>query len=126
MDPKDVLLREDSLASWRLATLLTFCGFLMVALTRLETSKYGVVQEYVPFVGFIISFSVLLVSLLSAKVKYELHEKMAVNGASPITNCRSIYRYYAYNIFGPYILSPIVLSIFWAAVAFTSGKIDGV
>jgi hypothetical protein len=114
---EDRLIREDSLASWRLATLLTFNGFLVVALTDLEAKSYDEVIKLVPVVGIVFSLSVLAVSLLSANVKWKLHDAWPqAEGVSPITETKNKWAYYVSNIFGPYILSPLIVSVFWLVV----------
>ncbi|GLS26169.1 hypothetical protein [Marinibactrum halimedae] len=120
MKHEEKLKREDSLASWRLATLLTFNGFLITAITRLKPEAYAYIIKWVPAVGILVSLSVLAVSLLSANVKWKLHISWPKDeGDSPITEkFQSEKLYYIYNFLGPYILSPLVLSFFWLVFIF--------
>ena len=113
---EEKLKREDSFASWRLATLLAFNGMLMLAFTRLD-EKYGDIINGIPIVGVVICLSVLGVSIISLNVKFKLHKYWPKEeGNSPIAIDVSAMKFYIMNAFGPYILSPVVLTIFWVVI----------
>ena len=116
MKPEDekVQSRQDLLASWRLASLLAFNGFLISGF--FATVEDGTVQEsaqnLIPVIGLVISISVLLVAIWGAWVQAGLPSK---EGAS----WWSInYRKLILLVFGPYILSSVVMSYFWINVLF--------
>ena len=102
MKQEERLKREDTLASWRLATLLAFNGFLISYLgsANPESTYYDFIEKTIPWLGLAISCSVAFVSFLSAEVKYDIHIAW-VSGKSPITKSSSKFKYYLGQIFGP-------------------------
>ena len=117
MKHEEILKREDDLASWRLATLLAFNGFLISYLgwANSGSTHYGFIIQIIPWLGLAISCSVTFVSFLSARVKYELHTTWK-SGESPISKSSSKFKYYMGQLLGPYFLSSFLLCVFWVAV----------
>lgn len=115
MNSHHQIVREDNLSSWRLASLLAFNGFLFAAIG----SDDGLMKDIsflVPWVGLLISISVLGVSIIGLTKKYKIHNEWAEKNPgekSPLEFSSSAMVFYAANLFGPFLLTPIVLSIFW-------------
>jgi len=107
--------KEDRLASWRLASLLAFNGLLLTAVPQYKPNTNFAVEWFLPICGFAISFSVLWVSIESALVKF----CNPIEHESSTTDERKDTKSKLLDIpkkqfLGPYILSGILLSIFWA------------
>ncbi len=111
MNEMERLAREENLASWRMASLLAFNGFL-VNLLSADIFSDTFYSYAIPLIGAAISFSIFFVAMQSASVKYDLHKNWQ-KGVSPITKSESALNYYACQFFGPYIFSAFILSLFW-------------
>lgn len=110
MDPEKIIEREDSLGNWRTATLLAFNGFLFDFIS--EGPKDGSHEMFwtvsIPLFGFALSGSVLWCSIISCNVKFAAI-KMCWN------KHHEIQGYKIKQFFGPYILSGLLMTLFWVS-----------
>lgn len=113
LTPKEGVLREESLASWRLASNLAFNGFLISALfsTDIHHPSIDFINTAVPVIGALISFSFFMVSLMGARAKHQyILENIKLQGE---TYKPGWFQSMTYHILGPYISSNILLFVFW-------------
>ena len=113
LTPKEGILREESLASWRLASNLTFNGFLINALFSTSETHRSIefINTAVPFIGATISFSFLLVSLMGTRAKHRYTlENIALQGESKKPR---VWVFYGHNFLGPYVSTNFLLFVFW-------------
>ena len=113
LSPTDLIIREESLTSWRFAANLTVNGLLINTLFSVsEThSKIEFVRAAVPFIGVVITVSFLLVSLLSMRFKFKnIKQNMKRNNIEQPVRASM---YYGHQMLGPYILTSILLLVFW-------------
>ena len=113
LTPKEGILREESLASWRLALNLAFNGFLISALfsTDVNHPSINFINTAVPAIGAIISFSFFVVSLMGAGAKHKyILENIKLQGEAYKP---SWFQSMTYHILGPYVSSNILLFVFW-------------
>lgn len=110
------IMREDNMASWRLATLLALNGFLLTVVFSdfvPTTSSAALGICLLPIIGLLISASTLAVSLLSVYVKLEVHRDWLRSGAPSLYRDTSAFRFVVFQILGPYVLSSLLFTSFW-------------
>ncbi|WDE08848.1 hypothetical protein SG34_033695 [Thalassomonas viridans] len=109
MEDGAILTREDNLASWRIATLLTFNGFLIAGVFADNPNPF--LQYYGPYIGILISLSVFFVAVVAHIRMWELHKSWGK--PSPVSKSNNPYRFIFFNLFGPYLFSPVLFLWFW-------------
>lgn len=106
--------REDTLSSWRLASLLAFNGFLLAGYAGLNENGNEYLVFATPIMGLVISLSVLAVAIKSSCIKFLIYQDCENGQLAPsISPPKSIVTYCIAQFFGPYIFSAVILVLFW-------------
>ena len=110
---KEAILREESLASWRLAANLTFNGLLINTLFTIDVNhpRSTFIESAAPAIGCMVTMSFLVVSFMSVRVKfYYISQNMRRNNECIKPR---LFNYLLNQMLGPYIFCNLMLLVFW-------------